>query len=230
MKIPLAVIASLTALLVFVPTASAHGGEGEVQLTKAEQTGPTSVLIQAGVLYISDGHLAETATVSATLTGPSDQTLGPIPLSSMRSADTQSVGTENSLYEANIDLPAAGEWSVALSSQNPSAEASGEFFLVEGFDSAKNSADPVVPASGASAGTDQEDSGSPSLSPSDMLRSEGGNNINSTLGEQDSTKPAGKSRLPLYLGIGIVIGVVLACVVANKKLKDNKASGAEPTE
>ncbi len=215
MKHALVVFAVVTAfVLTLTATASAHGDVGEVQLTKAEQTGPMSVLIQAGVVYKVDGHLAGEAKVSATLSGPSGESVGSTPLTPSSNAGTQSAGAENSLYEAIIELPSAGEWSIALTSQDPTAEASGQFSVVESFGSTSNSADPATPAVGETTDATTAEADVPSAT-------DGATDL--TLAAGGSAKPAGKSRVTLYLSIGILIGIVLAFAVARKQRKDKKA-------
>ena len=47
--------------------AAAHDDEGTVTITRAEQVGRSSVLVEVGVVFAGDGHLAEDAEVAVTL-------------------------------------------------------------------------------------------------------------------------------------------------------------------
>lgn len=104
-------------LLTGAAVASAHGDEGEVSLTKLEQTGPTTVAIEVGIVYSNDEEVAVDAQVSATLTGPEGATVGPVALS--RTAEA------TSLYTATVEVPSAGDWSVAVTSSTPTGEVEG---------------------------------------------------------------------------------------------------------
>lgn len=124
--------------------AGAHGAEGELTLTKAEQTGPTTVEVEVGIVYANDGHLAEGADVSATLTGPDGATVGPVELTR--------TGETTSLYAATVDVTAVGEWSVAVTSTEPTGTTSGSVTVVEGFAPATTA--PEAPATTAPPGTE----------------------------------------------------------------------------
>lgn len=124
--------------------AGAHGAEGELTLTKADQTGPTTVEIEVGIVYANDGHLAEDATVSATLTGPDGATVGPVELTR--------TGEATSLYAASVDVTGVGEWSVAVTSIEPAGTTSGSVTVVEGF--APTTTTPEAPATTAPPATE----------------------------------------------------------------------------
>ncbi len=109
--------ASVLLLAVSSGTASAHGDEGELTLTRVEQTAPLAVTVEVGIVYESDDHLAEAATVQATLTGPDGAQVGPTTL--VRSGDT------TSLYSASIPVPAAGDWNVDVESTEPEGTVAG---------------------------------------------------------------------------------------------------------
>lgn len=112
--------------LVLVATtgpASAHSDVGELELTAFEQTGPTTVEIEVGIFYEGDGHLAEDATVTATLSGPDRATVGPIELTW--------AGEGSSLYAATVDVPTLGDWTVAVTSIDPAGAVDGSLSVVE---------------------------------------------------------------------------------------------------
>lgn len=153
-------------LLVGASPAAAHGDEGELTLTKVEQTGPTTVSIEVGIVYEGDGHLAEDATVSATLTGPDGATVGPVDLT--RTSDT------TSLYQATVEVPAPGDWSVSVESAEPAGEVTGSVTVAEQADTSSTTAapttteapvtsevapEPVTLSEDAAADEDAEDSG-----------------------------------------------------------------------
>ena len=123
-------------LLVGASPAAAHGDEGELTLTKVEQTGPTTVSIEVGIVYEGDGHLAEDANVSATLTGPDGATVGPVDLT--RTSDT------TSLYQATVEVPAPGDWSVSVESAEPAGEVTGGVTVAERADTSSATAAPTT--------------------------------------------------------------------------------------
>lgn len=130
-------------LFVGVGTASAHSDEGELTVTKLEQVGPTSVAIEAGIVYEGDGHLAEDATVTATLSGPGGATVGPVQLTR--------TGESTSLYAATVEVPATGDWSVEVTSTEPTAEATQAIAVTEQATTASSTTAPAT--DGDTAGT-----------------------------------------------------------------------------
>lgn len=124
--------------------AGAHGDEGELTLTRAEQSGPSTVEVEVGIVYANDGHLAQGATVTATLTGPDGATVGPVTLTR--------TGETTSLYAATVDVTAPGDWSVAVTSTEPTGSTSGSVTVVEGFAPATTT--PEAPATTAPPGTE----------------------------------------------------------------------------
>jgi hypothetical protein len=107
-------------------TASAHGDEGEVELTRFEQTGPATVEVEVGIVYEGDGHLAEDASVTATLSGPDGASVGPVELAWG--------GEGSSLYSAEVSVPTVGDWSVAVTTTDPSGQVDGTLTVVEQAD------------------------------------------------------------------------------------------------
>jgi hypothetical protein len=135
--------ASVAVLIVGTGTAGAHGDEGEMTLTRFVQVGPVTVEVEVGIVYGGDGHLAEDAAVSATLAGPDGATVGPVEL--IRTGET------TSLYAATVDVTAVGEWSVAVTSTDPTGTTSGTVTVIEGF--APTTSAPESPATTESPGT-----------------------------------------------------------------------------
>lgn len=120
---PLLLLATLALVLAgTTSTAAAHSDEGELELTTFEQTGPRTVEVEVGIVY-ADEHLAEDATVTATLRGPDGATVGPVDL--VRTGDT------TSLYGATVELPAPGDWSVDVTSTEPTGQVAGAVTLSE---------------------------------------------------------------------------------------------------
>jgi hypothetical protein len=140
MRIRLLTLLAALALVLVAGTspAAAHGDEGELTLTKVEQTGPTTVSIEVGIVYEGDGHLAEDAQVSATLTGPDGATVGPVDLT--RSGDT------TSLYQAAVEVPTQGDWAVAVTSTEPAGEVSGSVTVAAQTDTAAGDPSTTVAA------------------------------------------------------------------------------------
>jgi hypothetical protein len=219
-RLPIFFATLLAVLLSVTATASAHGDEGEVNLTKADQTGPTTVYIQAGVLYKGDGHLAEDAEVSATLSSPSGATVGPTVLTPTNTPGTDSSGVTAALYDATFELPSAGDWSITLTSQNPSAETDGQFTLAESFDTTSASSEPVTLGEDAAPGT---------MTAEDQVQADKDELITSAAETQQVAKDAEGSKLSLYLIIGAAIGFVLAFVLARKQRKEKNSKASVPT-
>lgn len=109
-----AVIVALMVVL-FPSIASAHSDAGTMTLTKFEQIGPERVRLEVGLVYEGDGHLAEDATVSATLKSESGDTVGPV--------DLDLVGEDSSLYGAEIEVSGSGAWTATVTSTDPTATA-----------------------------------------------------------------------------------------------------------
>lgn len=105
----------LAPLVASVGTASAHDDKGVMEVTQATQTGPSTVHLEVGVVYEGDGHLAQDAVVTATLTGPDGTTVGPVELAA--------VSETSSLYAADIEVGGTGSWAATVSSTEPTASA-----------------------------------------------------------------------------------------------------------
>lgn len=214
-------IATLLAVLISIPAlASAHSEEGEVTLTKTDQTGPTTVYIQAGVVYKSDGHLAEDAQVSATLSSPSGATVGPTVLTPGESTGTENAGVTAALYEATVELPSAGEWSISLTSQNPSAQTDGQFTLADSFDPTSATSEPAPVGEDAAPG---------GMTAEDQDQVDKDKLITSAAEAEQGAKEEDNRMLNLYLIVGAAIGFVLAFALARKQRKDKKSKASTPT-
>jgi hypothetical protein len=122
-RLPLLVVTIALTLAVTTGTVSAHSDVGELELTNFEQTGPTTVEVEVGIVYEGDGHLAEDASVTAMLSGPDGTTVGPVELAW--------AGENSSLYAATVDVPALGDWSVAVTSTDPAGSVDGTLTVVE---------------------------------------------------------------------------------------------------
>lgn len=110
-----AACALVAALAVGAGTAGAHDDVGEMTVTSSVQAGPGTVRLEVGLVYENDGHLAEDATVTATLTGPDGATAGPVTL--------DRVDESSSLYAAEVPVPSTGTWAAQISSTGPTATA-----------------------------------------------------------------------------------------------------------
>lgn len=121
-KVLLGLMATLAVVLGADP-AGAHGDGGELTVTVAEQTGPNRITIEVGLVHDDDGHIADEAAVSATLEGPSGDTVGPVPLAQ--------VDANSSLYAAEVEVTGPGAWVVNVDATNPTAVVATEVDVVE---------------------------------------------------------------------------------------------------
>lgn len=113
LRVLAALLALPSVLALSVSPAAAHDDEGQMTVTTASSSDENTVQLEIGLVYISDGHLAEEATVTATLTGPEGDVIGPIDLSR----------TSGSLYGADIEVSGPGSWDATVTATNPSATA-----------------------------------------------------------------------------------------------------------
>lgn len=116
-----AVLATLLAIVVLAAPAGAHSEDGRMTVTAAEPAGAGAVRVEVGIVYANDDDLAEEATVSAVLTGPAGQQVGPVPLNR----------TTGALYSSEVAVPAGGDWQVAVTSTSPAAEATATVTVVD---------------------------------------------------------------------------------------------------
>jgi hypothetical protein len=75
---------------------------------------PMTVTARARVVFANDGHPAGEAAVTVTAAGPGGTQAGPTTLNRVDAGE----------YEADLALPAAGDWSLQFSSTNPTATGS----------------------------------------------------------------------------------------------------------
>jgi hypothetical protein len=114
----MAVVAALASMLLGgTRAAGAHGDEGQMSVTVAEQSGPSTVHVEVGITYANDDDLAQEATVSATLTSPDGTVVGPVPL--------MLVDESSSRYGADVPVPGPGTWALEVTSTGPAAAATG---------------------------------------------------------------------------------------------------------
>jgi len=116
-------LAALVAVMTLgAGTAAAHGDEGELTLTRLEAIGPTTVEIEVGIVYEGDGHLAENANVTASLSGPDGAAVGPLQL--------ERTGETTSLYAVSTEVT-PGDWAVQVTSTEPTGEVSSTVTVVD---------------------------------------------------------------------------------------------------
>ena len=120
---PFLLAVAVAAMTFGAGTAAAHGDEGELTLTRLEVTGPTTVEIEVGIVYEGDGHLAENANVTASLTGPEGAAVGPLQL--------ERTGETTSLYAVSTEVT-PGDWAVQVTSTEPTGEVSGTVTVIGG--------------------------------------------------------------------------------------------------
>ena len=186
-----AVLAAAVALVwAGAAPAGAHDDAGEMDVTSAVQSGPSTVRLEVGIVYVNDGHLAEDATVTAELTGPDGTTVGPVTLTR--------VDDSSSLYGADVQVPAAGSWAATISSTEPTATASAAIEVAE--DTA-----PPAGEDGADGGDDAE------ATPSTLLEDED-EQVFTTQGAEDAAaedEDDDGSSATLWIVLGVVAAVVL---------------------
>lgn len=107
-----ALVLAITA--VWASPAFGHSDEGEMKITKATATSPTTIELEAGITFANDNDLAEEAVVTATATDQAGASVGPIAMPRRTGA----------LYAATIEVPGPGVWTIAVSSTEPVASAS----------------------------------------------------------------------------------------------------------
>jgi hypothetical protein len=137
---------------------AAHGGDGVLEVEAAHPTG-TGVHFIVRLTYENDGDAVTGAAVTATPVSPSGESLDPVTLAP--AAD----GT----YQAPVDMPDPGEWTVRIASDEPAAT------LEETVEISATTTTPSTRADGSSEGfapaddgtgdsaTADDDSGSDSL-------------------------------------------------------------------
>ncbi|MDZ7733560.1 MAG: hypothetical protein U5R31_11125 [Acidimicrobiia bacterium] len=113
-----AVVTSVVSALALVtlgplPVASAHGGAGTIEVLSQEQTGPRQLSMQVEIRYVLDDHAAVPATFTVSGTSADGGTVGPV--------DLTRTATEG-VYDAVIDFPSTGDWSLTFSSTLPPSE------------------------------------------------------------------------------------------------------------
>ncbi len=186
--------------------AAAHDDEGTVTITRAEQVGASSVLVEVGIVFAGDGHLAEDAEVTATLSS-AGTTVGPVEL------DKGEDGT--SLYSATIDVPSPGVWAIEVTSTDPSGTTTASVTVADGAPSTTTPASTTAPDPTATVPTsDPAASAEDSASTSQLATSQ----------EEDSgASPA------LVIGACLLLAAVViggAFVVARQRSREDE--GQDP--
>jgi len=112
MRMLLATLAAVAALVASAPAATAHEGDGSFEVLGADPSGPLAVGYRVRLVYVDDGHAAADATVTAVAEGPGGVTVAPVPLD----------GTgEEGVYAGVVDFPAPGHWTVRFTALSPDA-------------------------------------------------------------------------------------------------------------
>lgn len=155
-----AAVVAMLGLVVTAAPAGAHGDEGEMTVLAVEPAAePNTVRLEIGLVYANDDELAEEATVTAMLTGPSGESVGPVSLPRIT----------GSRYGAEAAVPVPGSWTVVITSTGPDTESEPQVVDVAAeapttstIIEAPESSNPMVPnASGASATEAESDDSSP---------------------------------------------------------------------
>lgn len=128
-------ILSLIAIgsLAFTAVAGAHSDAGEMEILKLKAKGNNRVLIEVGVVYGNDGHIAENAEVTARLDGPG----GPYV------ASLEQVG-DGSRFRGTVNVKGPGKYKVTVTSISPDAEATSEVRVKETAEPAVTEAEAEV--------------------------------------------------------------------------------------
>lgn len=181
----LVLVAMLLAVLAPRP-AAAHGDEGTMEVTVAEPAGATSVNLEVGILYANDDDLAAEATVTAMAAGPDGATAGPFALPQI----------SGGRYGTTVELPAAGEWTLTITSENPAAETTATV-TVSGIDPA-SSTTTTARASTTTTGS----AAPPSTSPG-----------SATTTEAEDELPV----VPVAVGAGVAVAAVAAYLIGRRR-------------
>jgi hypothetical protein len=146
----LAVLAALLAtaalLLAAAPRASAHDGDAIVEVEKSDVSGLTVDYV-VRVTWADDGHAAVDATVTATAIGADGTQLTPVALNPI---DT------DGRYGGAVELPAAGRWTVRLTSIEPTGTLEVEQQVTAPTTSAPTTTPPTTAADDATGGGSDE--------------------------------------------------------------------------
>ncbi|MCB1006038.1 MAG: hypothetical protein KDB35_17795 [Acidimicrobiales bacterium] len=137
----LGLLLSITAL--WSSPAFGHADEGEMKITKATATSPTTIEVEAGITFANDDDLAEEAVVTATVTDQAGTSVGPIPMPRRTGA----------LYAATIELPNPGTWTIAVSSTEPTANATTQVDTTTAVSTSQASTTQTTSATSTTAGT-----------------------------------------------------------------------------
>lgn len=197
----------LLAAVLFLGTgvAAAHGDEGELSLTRFEQTGPTTVVIEVGIVYENDGDIAEDAQVTATLSGPGGATVGPVAL--------VRTGPATSLYAATTEVPTVGDWAVDVTSTSPTGQVDGTVTVAD-----------TTPTSEAAPSTTVADATTATEAPAAVAEP-------LTIAADGSDEDDGGPSTAVIIGACMVLAVVTiagAFVIANRRsAEDRDAAGPD---
>lgn len=128
-------MSSALVALVFASAGLAHSEAGEMEILTLGQKGENTIIIEVGLVFADDGHIAEEATVTATVRGPG----GPY------STELDRVG-DGSRYSGTVDVDQPGEFRVVVESEDPEAKASGDVSIEEISDEAGPEEPTAAPA------------------------------------------------------------------------------------
>jgi hypothetical protein len=113
-RVLVAAIAATVVMLFAAIPALAHSDQGTMTAeARPAAAQPLAATARARVVFANDGHPANEAAVTVTGTGPNGAQVGPAALNRVDDGE----------YEANVALPAVGDWSLAFTSATPTASA-----------------------------------------------------------------------------------------------------------
>lgn len=120
-RVAAVLVGAIAVLVGLAGPVAAHGGDGLIEVDQPASIGDLTVSLQVRVTYVDDGHAVEPGdlgelTVSGT--GPDGASLPP--------GTTFTPTDVPGVYTAEVTVPAAGAWSLLITSTEPPAEASVE--------------------------------------------------------------------------------------------------------
>jgi hypothetical protein len=92
--------------------ATAHEGDGRLEVLQATPGDGATVDYQVRLTYVADGHGAPEATVTAVAEQPGATATAPVQLQA---------GAEEGLYTGTVTFPSPGDWTVRFTSVTPAA-------------------------------------------------------------------------------------------------------------
>jgi hypothetical protein len=208
----LAALAALLAtaallLLAAAPRAAAHDGDAIVEVERTDVSGLTVDYV-VRVTWADDGHAAVDATVTATAIGSDGAQLTPVALNPI---DT------DGRYGGAVEMPAAGRWTVRLTSIEPTGTLEVEQQVTAPTTSAPTTTPPTTAADDATDGGSDEGGGSAS---DDEIAAD------ETAAQSDDGDSSGLPVAVIVIAAVVVIGGAVAAVRTIVRTRANPPAAA----